>query len=216
MVDGFIYVANAEPGKGERTGVFISLQLLYFDYRLTLKMLVIFMETVCLAGGGKSEVAQIRAVLNCVQESASKPLLVLSCISREQVEGISEARCQTPCVYMANRLGLPQLSNRWMVIVDSLTLQETSIYCQFMIFFNLCFFLFVIRCRIQWQSRCLAFWRELPGCSDVLVSNFTDDSFLSPAAIIIVCTRFILTPIHTTIFELQHVCNTLNLTLFLH
>ncbi|XP_017286773.1 F-box only protein 4 isoform X1 [Kryptolebias marmoratus] len=82
VVDGFIYVANAEPGK---------------------------------AGDGKSEVAQIRAVLNCVEDSMSKPLLVLSCISREQVEETSASRCRTPCVYMAQRLGLPQLSNRWMV-----------------------------------------------------------------------------------------------------
>ncbi|XP_017286775.1 F-box only protein 4 isoform X2 [Kryptolebias marmoratus] len=81
VVDGFIYVANAEPGKGD----------------------------------GKSEVAQIRAVLNCVEDSMSKPLLVLSCISREQVEETSASRCRTPCVYMAQRLGLPQLSNRWMV-----------------------------------------------------------------------------------------------------
>ncbi|XP_028270081.1 F-box only protein 4 isoform X2 [Parambassis ranga] len=90
VVDGFIYVANAEPGRGE----------------------------------GEFEVAQIRAVLDCPGGSASKPLLVLSCISREEPEatrttsqqdsGVS-SRCRTPCVYMAKRLGLPELSNRWMV-----------------------------------------------------------------------------------------------------
>lgn len=85
VVDGFIYVANAEPGRGE----------------------------------GESEVAQIRAVLNCAGGSASRPLLVLSCVSREQPEDIrtdiDSDRCRTPCIYMAKRLGLQQLSNRWMV-----------------------------------------------------------------------------------------------------
>lgn len=92
VVDGFIYVANAEPGRGE----------------------------------GMSEVAQIRAVVNCAGGATSRPLLVLSCISREQSEATQttgqknetdrlSARCRTPCVEMAKRLGLPQLSNRWMV-----------------------------------------------------------------------------------------------------
>lgn len=76
-------------------------------------------------GEGEFEVAQIRAVLNCAGGSANKPLLVLSCISREEPEatrttsqqdsGVS-SRCRTPCVYMAKRLGLPELSNSWMVI----------------------------------------------------------------------------------------------------
>uniref|UniRef100_A0A3Q0R341 F-box protein 4 n=1 Tax=Amphilophus citrinellus TaxID=61819 RepID=A0A3Q0R341_AMPCI len=85
VVDGFIYVANAEPGRGDE----------------------------------KSEVAQIRAVLNCSKGSMSKPLLVLSCVSREQPEAIRtpsiRARSRTPCVDMAKRLGLPQLPNPWMV-----------------------------------------------------------------------------------------------------
>ncbi|XP_008292076.1 F-box only protein 4 isoform X2 [Stegastes partitus] len=91
VVDGFIYVANAEPGRD-----------------------------------GMSEVAQIRAVMNCAGGATSRPLLVLSCISREPSEAIPTAaqqndtdrlgtRCRTPCVEMAKRLGLPQLSNRWMV-----------------------------------------------------------------------------------------------------
>ncbi|XP_036953317.1 F-box only protein 4 isoform X4 [Acanthopagrus latus] len=69
VVDGFIYVANAEPGK------------------------------------------------------APRPLLVLSCVSREESEATTlqaaprrnRARCRTPCVDMAKRLGLPQLANPWMV-----------------------------------------------------------------------------------------------------
>ncbi|MEQ2258096.1 hypothetical protein XENORESO_005676 [Xenotaenia resolanae] len=81
VVDGFIYVANAEPGKGDEA----------------------------------SEVAQIRAVLNCVGDSTAKPLLVLSCVSREPEAASDRAKHRTPCVYMAKRLGLPQLSNRWMV-----------------------------------------------------------------------------------------------------
>ncbi|XP_054628037.1 F-box only protein 4 [Dunckerocampus dactyliophorus] len=81
VVDGVIYVTNAEPGRGE----------------------------------GESEVAQIRAVLS----STSKPLLVLSCISREESEivGVQTVvdRNRTSCVDMAKRLGLPQLPNPWMV-----------------------------------------------------------------------------------------------------
>lgn len=92
VVNGFIYVANAEPGRGE----------------------------------GKSEVAQIRAVLSSAEASASRPLLVLSCVSREEPEEVgitslptitsrNRARCRTPCVDMAQRLGLPQLANPWLV-----------------------------------------------------------------------------------------------------
>ncbi|CAN9513097.1 unnamed protein product [Ophioblennius macclurei] len=89
VVDGFIYVANAEPGKGD----------------------------------GESEEAQIRAVLNCAGGSTSKPLLVLSCVSREQPQAISQqngadedgTRWRTPCVHMAERLGLPKIPHRWMV-----------------------------------------------------------------------------------------------------
>ncbi|XP_028314484.1 F-box only protein 4 [Gouania willdenowi] len=86
VVDGFIYVANAEPGKGEE----------------------------------KTEVAQIRAMLNCRRGSSSKPLLVLACVSREepvmdQRDGSDRARARTPCVYVAKRLNLPQISHCWMV-----------------------------------------------------------------------------------------------------
>ncbi|XP_034728081.1 F-box only protein 4 [Etheostoma cragini] len=88
VVDGFIYVANAEPGRGE----------------------------------GESEVAQIRAVLSSAEGSASRPLLVLSCVSREEPEEVrslqtsrNRTRCRTPCVDIAKRLGLAQLANPWMV-----------------------------------------------------------------------------------------------------
>nr|XP_040050715.1 F-box only protein 4 [Gasterosteus aculeatus aculeatus] len=92
VVDGFIYVANAEPGRGD----------------------------------GESEAAQIRAVLSSAQDSATRPLLVLSCVSREESEEVrttrlqpaasrNAGRCRTPCVDMAKRLGLPQLANPWMV-----------------------------------------------------------------------------------------------------
>lgn len=91
VVDGFIYVANAEPGGGE----------------------------------GESEGAQIRAVLSAPGVSKSRPLLVLSCVSREELGAVrttslptitSRNRARlTPSVHMAKRLGLPQLVNPWMV-----------------------------------------------------------------------------------------------------
>lgn len=83
VVDGFIYVANAELGKGE----------------------------------DESEMAQIQAVLSSARASAPRPLLVLSCVSREESETVSRnnVRCRTPCVYMAKRLGLSKLDTPWMV-----------------------------------------------------------------------------------------------------
>ncbi|XP_029998942.1 F-box only protein 4 [Sphaeramia orbicularis] len=88
VVDGFIYVANAEHDRDE----------------------------------GGSEAAQIRAVLNPAWGSASRPLLVLSCVSREEWEVLTPhslhtggSRNRVPCVHMAKRLGLPQLTNPWMV-----------------------------------------------------------------------------------------------------
>ncbi|KAM7391432.1 hypothetical protein PAMP_022121 [Pampus punctatissimus] len=92
VVDGFIYVANAEPGRDER----------------------------------ESEAAQIQAVLSSIWGSTSRPLLVLSCVSREETKASrttglqtstnrNKTRYRTPCVDMAKRLGLPQLANPWMV-----------------------------------------------------------------------------------------------------
>ena len=91
-VDGFIYVANAEPGRD----------------------------------GGSSEVAHIQAVLSPARGSTSRPVLVLSCVSREQPEAVgatsqqsgahrNTARRRTPCVEMAKRLCLHQVANPWMV-----------------------------------------------------------------------------------------------------
>ncbi|XP_026176444.1 F-box only protein 4 [Mastacembelus armatus] len=107
VVDGFIYVANAEPGRGQSPQT----------------------------GGAESEVAHIRAVLSSAGRSTSRPLLVLSCVSREEPEAISAAnhqnttnrnrnRCRISCVDMAKKLGLPQLTNPWMVqdtVVESLS-----------------------------------------------------------------------------------------------
>ncbi|XP_034026435.1 F-box only protein 4 isoform X2 [Thalassophryne amazonica] len=85
VVDGFIYVANAEPGRG--------------DWEV--------------------EAAQIRAVLSSAWGSTSRPLVVLSCISREEPQSDritrNRARCRSPCVEMAKKLDLPQLTNPWMV-----------------------------------------------------------------------------------------------------
>ncbi|XP_056149226.1 F-box only protein 4 [Lampris incognitus] len=92
VVDGFIYVANAECGRDE----------------------------------GELEAAQIRAALSPAWGATSRPLLVLSCVSREDPEPTvtasvgssctrNRAKCRTPCVDMAQRLCLPQLPNPWMV-----------------------------------------------------------------------------------------------------
>ncbi|CAL8251079.1 unnamed protein product [Boreogadus saida] len=91
-VSGFIYVANAEPGKGD----------------------------------GQVEAAKIQAVLSPAWGSTARPLLVLSCVSRERLKEDLEtdaalrtaptgARGRTPSVEMAQRLRLPQLPNPWMV-----------------------------------------------------------------------------------------------------
>ncbi|CAL8345033.1 unnamed protein product [Lota lota] len=91
-VSGFIYVANAEPGKGD----------------------------------GAVEAAKIQAVLSPAWGSTARPLLVLSCVSRERPEEDlatdaalrstpTGAGCRTSSVEMAQRLRLPQLPNPWMV-----------------------------------------------------------------------------------------------------
>lgn len=122
VVDGFIYVANAEPGRGKRKegSICCFMHAVFCD--------IFALKSMSLIGEGESEVAQIRAVLSSAEGSASRPLLVLSCVSREEPEATSlqtipsrnRARCRTPCVYMAKRLGLPKLANPWMVIVDQL------------------------------------------------------------------------------------------------
>ncbi|XP_072289742.1 F-box only protein 4 isoform X2 [Eucyclogobius newberryi] len=93
VVDGFIYVANAERDKGE------------------------------------NEPAQIQALLSSAWGSTTRPLLVLSCISREDGEeetqpGVHPITKRVPCVHMAKRLGLSMLGNPWMVqdvVVESLS-----------------------------------------------------------------------------------------------
>lgn len=79
-------------------------------------------------GEGEVEAAKIQAVLSPAWGSTSRPLLVLSCVSREQPEKeeeaaadaasrgtVTRARCRTSSVEMAQRLRLPQLPNPWMV-----------------------------------------------------------------------------------------------------
>lgn len=81
LVNGFIYVANAEH---DEQG---------------------------------SEAAQIQAVMDQSWGSTSRPLLVLSCVSREGLKRV-------PCVFIAKRLELTKLPNPWMVqdvVVESLS-----------------------------------------------------------------------------------------------
>ncbi|KAJ8262858.1 hypothetical protein COCON_G00153150 [Conger conger] len=78
-VDGFIYVANAETGRG---------------------------------GGLEVERAQFRAMLDPLWGPFSRPVLVLSCVSRE---GPDSTGGRTPCVLLAHQLDLQQLNNPWMV-----------------------------------------------------------------------------------------------------
>ena len=78
-------------------------------------------------GDGTVEAAKIQAMLSPAWGSTARPLLVLSCVSRERLKEELEtdaalrttptgARCRTPSVEMAQRLRLPQLPNPWMVI----------------------------------------------------------------------------------------------------
>lgn len=81
LVDGFIYVADAE----------------HDDQNF--------------------EAAQIQAVLDSSWGSTSRPLLVLSCVSREGLKRV-------PCVFIAKRLELTKVPNPWMVqdvVIDSLS-----------------------------------------------------------------------------------------------
>lgn len=64
------------------------------------------------------EWAQIQALVDPALGSSSRPLLVLSCVSREepdQIRTTSSSSTRTPCVDMAQRLCLPMLPNPWMV-----------------------------------------------------------------------------------------------------
>nr|XP_006626978.1 PREDICTED: F-box only protein 4 isoform X1 [Lepisosteus oculatus] len=75
VVNGFIYVANAEENGG---------------------------------ADREEELAQIQAMIDPAWGPSTRPLLVLSCISREGCRRI-------PCVNMAEQLHLKQLPNPWLV-----------------------------------------------------------------------------------------------------
>ncbi|XP_048857283.1 F-box only protein 4 isoform X1 [Brienomyrus brachyistius] len=63
-------------------------------------------------GERHKEEAQIRAMLDEALGSSSRPILVLSCMAREEPGG---ARTRTPCVTLARQLNLQHLANPWMV-----------------------------------------------------------------------------------------------------
>ncbi|XP_035291463.1 F-box only protein 4 [Anguilla anguilla] len=65
-----------------------------------------------MAGGLEVERAQFRAMLDPSWGQSSRPVLVLSCVSREAPGG---TRTRTPCVVLAHQLDLQQLQNPWMV-----------------------------------------------------------------------------------------------------
>lgn len=115
VVDGFIYVANAKPGRGKIRLPFCFLPFAAAINHFWLRCFASPTSASRFTGEGESEVGHIRAVLSCSGGSASRPLLVMSCISREEP---AENRCRTPCVYMARKLGLPELANPWMVTLN--------------------------------------------------------------------------------------------------
>ncbi|CAL9708080.1 unnamed protein product [Knipowitschia caucasica] len=63
------------------------------------------------ADGSENEPAQVRALLSSAWGSTSRPLLVLSCVSREE----PPTPHRVPCIHMAKRLELAALENPWMV-----------------------------------------------------------------------------------------------------
>ncbi|XP_073675845.1 F-box only protein 4 [Garra rufa] len=60
--------------------------------------------------GWEEESAQIRVMLDPAVGAVSRPILVLSCVSRETAD-----RCRIPCVTIAHQLQLSLLPNPWMV-----------------------------------------------------------------------------------------------------
>ncbi|XDV48862.1 hypothetical protein PO909_018217 [Leuciscus waleckii] len=60
--------------------------------------------------GWEQESAQIRVMLDPVMGAVSRPILVLSCVSRETAD-----RRRIPCVTVAHQLQLSSLPNPWMV-----------------------------------------------------------------------------------------------------
>ncbi|KAJ8380805.1 hypothetical protein SKAU_G00015830 [Synaphobranchus kaupii] len=63
-------------------------------------------------GGLEVERAQFRAMLDPLWGQSTRPVLVLSCVSRE---GPGSTGTRTPCVLLAHKLDLEQLQNPWMV-----------------------------------------------------------------------------------------------------
>lgn len=130
VVDGFIYIANAEPGRGLiKLG---SFYFLFFVADIVNKRKGIYLKQIFpTTGDGASEAAHIRAVLRSGRETSPRPLLVLSCISREEPETAKSANLQnvtrnlarrrTSCVDIAKRLELPKTINPWMVRVSLLS-----------------------------------------------------------------------------------------------
>lgn len=73
-----------------------------------------------LADDSEFEAAQIGTLLSSAWGSTSRPLLVLSCVSSEEREivtdsGVHPITKRIPSVYMAKRLELTKLANPWMV-----------------------------------------------------------------------------------------------------
>ncbi|XP_026126143.1 F-box only protein 4-like [Carassius auratus] len=60
--------------------------------------------------GWEEESAQIRVILDPAVGAVSRPILVLSCVSRETADG-----CRIPCVTVAHQLQLSTLTNPWIV-----------------------------------------------------------------------------------------------------
>lgn len=69
----------------------------------------------------EEESAQIRVMVDPVVGSVSRPILVLSCVSRETAD-----THRIPCVTVADQLQLSSLSNPWMVRKAFVTLYILS------------------------------------------------------------------------------------------
>ncbi|XP_068614092.1 F-box only protein 4-like isoform X1 [Brachionichthys hirsutus] len=90
VADGFIYVANAEPGRGEGESEVAQIR-----------------AVLSVANGSKPLL-----VLSCIshEEPEAADPASLQIITHKK-----RARSRTPCVDIAKRLGLPHLVNPWMV-----------------------------------------------------------------------------------------------------
>lgn len=103
LIDGFIYVADAEAHKSKEFGIgLMHWKGAFAVYRLV-KCVFYFAEH-----NRPVECARMAAMLDPALGPKERPLLVLSCISRAGMERI-------PCVYMAHQLQLNLLNHPWMV-----------------------------------------------------------------------------------------------------